>query len=489
MKTKSVRHFLSVFAIMLILCLNSYAQSTVIGPIQFRPGKSALKLFDMADYCLVPAVVNGEAPYQVYFPKNIRYLKIEDSSQPLFFDLYADHEIKNIYIGRTIDKFDTNRWGIDCKKVILGKNLKELIPEALNKYNVFRSTDTIIALSEIPIPIPYEVTKKMTVLVPKGAASSYQNAAFWKEMNIVEKEEPTEAEKIFEQMTPEMVTANFANFLGQLEQKEMPSEQKKVILDALVRFYENTDPAKAAELKEKAEKSGALAYDEKIKAISANPTPENCNAALEYFVKLDKPDYSLKVLEIYANSEYGKKDKDILLKLGLIYRNGEAGPNVLLWGIKTATNKATAMKWFQKAREAGSVGALFFMADLYWTGGNGIVKNRVQAAKLYQELVKNHGDVSIGEASLNDRSIANYRYGYCLENGIGVLKNIPLAHAYYKDSYEADAYYRSGVLVEKRFVEKDLWPSQRRERLDFLYRTAAEKGHQQAKQALNRLYR
>lgn len=207
--------------------------------------------------------------------------------------------------------------------------------------------------------------------------------------------------------------------------------------------------------------------------------------AMDYYKKISRPDLILKALKKAA-----VKSKDACLRLGYIYRTGHDWETKET-GVKTTKNIATALKWYQKARDFGSKAALFFMADCYWTGGNGVVANKTKAVQLYLQMQKEHEifDLNIAEADYKEKSMAYYRMGYCYENGIGVTKNINSAWYYYCDSNEPDAYYRRGVMLQRRWVYETLRPDLRMQQCRQLYQMAANMGHAQAKQALNRMYR
>ena len=223
------------------------------------------------------------------------------------------------------------------------------------------------------------------------------------------------------------------------------------------------------------------------KLLETDASEQFCVDAMEFYRKINRSDKILQILELCAEKSH---NRDAMLRLGDIYRNGKD------WefkksGIKVAKNLATAMKWYKMAREAGSKAALFFMADCYWTGGTGVTQNRVQAAKLYQQLM-NEAEIlhlNISQAEPDEKSKANYRMGYCLETGTGVVKNIPFAWDLYCKSNEAEAYYRRGVMLEKHWVYERLRPDLRIQQVRQLYQTAANMGHKQAQQALNRTYR
>lgn len=222
-----------------------------------------------------------------------------------------------------------------------------------------------------------------------------------------------------------------------------------------------------------------------LKLGTTSTSESDAIAAMDFFRKTNQPKQILKILESLSM----KGNRDAGLRVGDIYRTGHDW-DFKKSGITVTKNLATAVKWYQKAREAGSKAALFFMADCYWTGGTGIAQNRVQAAKLYKQLVDEAGlvNLSISEAENDEKSAANYRYGYCLENGIGVVKNIKAAWDFYSASNEADAYYRRGVMLEKRWVFETLRPDYRKKQVRELYQWAAGKGSKPAQQALNRVY-
>lgn len=223
------------------------------------------------------------------------------------------------------------------------------------------------------------------------------------------------------------------------------------------------------------------------KLLETDASEQYCVDAMDFFRKTNQPQKILKILEISAEKT---NNRDAMLRLGDIYRNGKDW-DFKKSGITVTKNLATAMKWYKKARDAGSKAALFFMADCYWTGGTGVTQNRAQAAKLYQQLMNEVGilHLNISEAEPDEKSKANYRMGYCLETGTGVVKNIPFAWDLYCNSNEADAYYRRGVMLEKRWVYERLRPDLRKQQVRQLYQTAANMGHKQAQQALNRMYR
>lgn len=223
------------------------------------------------------------------------------------------------------------------------------------------------------------------------------------------------------------------------------------------------------------------------KLLETDASEQYCVDAMDFFRKTSQPQKILKILEISAEKT---NNRDAMLRLGDIYRNGKDW-DFKKSGITVTKNLATAMKWYKKARDAGSKAALFFMADCYWTGGTGVTQNRAQAAKLYQQLMNEVGilHLNISEAEPDEKSKANYRMGYCLETGTGVVKNIPFAWDLYCKSNEAEAYYRRGVMLEKRWVYERLRPDLRKQQVRQLYQTAANMGHKQAQQALNRMYR
>lgn len=223
------------------------------------------------------------------------------------------------------------------------------------------------------------------------------------------------------------------------------------------------------------------------KLLETDASEQYCVDAMNFFRKNNRSDKILQVLKLCAEKS---NNRDAMLRLGDIYRNGHD------WefkksGIEVTKNYATALNWYKKARETGSKAALFFMADCYWNGGPGVPQNRVQAGKLYNQLKEEAGliNMNISEAELLEKSRANYQFGYCLETGTGVVKNIPLAWAMYSESIEADAYYRKAVMLEKRWVEPTLRYDYRKQRCRVLYQLAANLGHKQAQQALNRIYR
>lgn len=223
------------------------------------------------------------------------------------------------------------------------------------------------------------------------------------------------------------------------------------------------------------------------KLLETDASERYCVDAMDFFRKTNQSQKILKILEISAEKT---NNRDAMLRLGDIYRNGKDW-DFKKSGITVTKNLATAMKWYKKARDAGSKAALFFMADCYWTGGTGVTQNRAQAAKLYQQLMNKVGilHLNISEAEPDEKSKANYRMGYCLETGTGVVKNIPFAWDLYCKSNEAEAYYRRGVMLEKRWVYERLRPDLRKQQVRQLYQTAANMGHKQAQQALNRMYR
>ncbi len=223
------------------------------------------------------------------------------------------------------------------------------------------------------------------------------------------------------------------------------------------------------------------------KLLQTDASEQYCVDAMSFYRKANRSDKILEILELSAEKS---KNRDAMLRLGDIYRNGKDW-DFKKSGITVTKNLATAMKWYKKARDAGSKAALFFMADCYWTGGTGVTQNRAQAAKLYQQLMNEVGilHLNISEAEPDEKSKANYRMGYCLETGTGVVKNIPFAWDLYCKSNEAEAYYRRGVMLEKRWVYERLRPDLRKQQVRQLYQTAANMGHKQAQQALNRMYR
>ena len=235
------------------------------------------------------------------------------------------------------------------------------------------------------------------------------------------------------------------------------------------------------------EKNNAEAEKWYSKLLETDASEKYCVDAMDFFRKTNQPNKILKILETSAENT---NNRDAMLRLGDIYRNGKDW-DFKKSGITVTKNLATAMKWYKKARETGSRAALFFMADCYWTGGTGVTQNRAQAAKLYKQLMEEAGllNLNISEAERDEQSKANYRYGYCLETGTGVIKNIPSAWNFYLESNEADAYYRRGVMLEKRWVHERLRPDLRKQQVRQLYQTAANMGHKQAQQALNRMYR
>lgn len=235
------------------------------------------------------------------------------------------------------------------------------------------------------------------------------------------------------------------------------------------------------------EKNNAEAEKWYSKLLETDASEKYCVDAMDFFRKTNQPNKILKILETSAEKT---NNRDAMLRLGDIYRNGKDW-DFKKSGITVTKNLATAMKWYKKARETGSRAALFFMADCYWTGGTGVTQNRAQAAKLYKQLMEEAGllNLNISEAERDEQSKANYRYGYCLETGTGVIKNIPSAWNFYLESNEADAYYRRGVMLEKRWVHERLRPDLRKQQVRQLYQTAANMGHKQAQQALNRMYR
>ncbi len=223
------------------------------------------------------------------------------------------------------------------------------------------------------------------------------------------------------------------------------------------------------------------------KLLDANISEQYYVDAIDFFRKQNRSDKILQVLEISAEKS---GNRDAMLRLGDIYRNGHD------WefknsGIKVAKNLATALKWYKKARETGSKAALFFMADCYWTGGTGLPQNRAQAGKLYKQLMEEAYlvNLNISEAEPEEQSKANYQYGYCLETGTGVVKNIPLAWDLYGKSNEAEAYYRKAMMLEKKWVFPTLRYDLRKQQCRTLYQIAADLGHKQAIQALNRMYK
>lgn len=222
------------------------------------------------------------------------------------------------------------------------------------------------------------------------------------------------------------------------------------------------------------------------KLLKTNANEQFTVDAMEYFRKINRSDLIYKALESSASNN----NKDACLRLGDIYRYGHDW-DFKKSGISVQKNYATAIKWYEKAREAGSKAALFFMADCYWKGGYGVTQNRVMAGKLYEKLMNEAGllNLKITEAEPEERSVASYQFGVCLETGAGVVKNMNRAWNFYCDSDEADAYYRRGVMVQKRWVKETLLPSVRVQLYRQLYQEAARKGHEKAKQALNNSYK
>ena len=228
------------------------------------------------------------------------------------------------------------------------------------------------------------------------------------------------------------------------------------------------------------------AFEWYTKLLEIDVSEQVAITAMNFFRKINRSDLILNTLEKLAASS----NRDGMLRVGDIYRNGHDWSSKET-GITVKKNYVTAIKWYKKANEAGSRAALFFMADCYWKGGNGITQNRAQAGKLYQQMLDESGisNVKISQAEPEERSEASYQFGYCLETGAGVVRNISRAWDFYCDSYEADAYYRRAVMLEKQWVKETMWPDARKRECRQLYQMAANKGHAKAKQALNRTYK
>lgn len=228
------------------------------------------------------------------------------------------------------------------------------------------------------------------------------------------------------------------------------------------------------------------AFEWYTKLLEIDVSEQVAITAMNFFRKINRSDLILNTLEKLAASG----NRDGMLRVGDIYRNGHDWSSKET-GITVKKNYVTAIKWYKKANEAGSRAALFFMADCYWKGGNGITQNRAQAGKLYQQMLDESGisNVKISQAEPEERSEASYQFGYCLETGAGVVRDINRAWDFYCDSYEADAYYRRAVMLEKQWVKETLWPDARKRECRQLYQKAANKGHAKAKQALNRMYK
>ena len=228
------------------------------------------------------------------------------------------------------------------------------------------------------------------------------------------------------------------------------------------------------------------AFEWYTKLLEIDVSEQVAITAMNFFRKINRSDLILNTLEKLAASG----NRDGMLRVGDIYRNGHDWSSKET-GITVKKNYVTAIKWYKKANEAGSRAALFFMADCYWKGGNGITQNRAQAGKLYQQMLDESGisNVKISQAEKEERSEASYQFGYCLETGAGVVRDINRAWDFYCDSYEADAYYRRAVMLEKQWVKETLWPDARKRECRQLYQKAANKGHAKAKQALNRMYK
>lgn len=228
------------------------------------------------------------------------------------------------------------------------------------------------------------------------------------------------------------------------------------------------------------------AFEWYTKLLEIDVSEQVAITAMNFFRKINRSDLILNTLEKLAASG----NRDGMLRVGDIYRNGHDWSSKET-GITVKKNYVTAIKWYKKANEAGSRAALFFMADCYWKGGNGITQNRAQAGKLYQQMLDESGisNVKISQAEPEERSEASYQFGYCLETGAGVVRDINRAWDFYCDSYEADAYYRRAVMLEKQWVKETLWPDARKRECRQLYQKAANKGHAKAKQALNRTYK
>lgn len=245
-------------------------------------------------------------------------------------------------------------------------------------------------------------------------------------------------------------------------------------ISALASWYENM------------EKNNEKAIEWYTKLLETDASEQTAIKVMDYFRKINRPDLIFKTLEKCASGG----NRDAMLRIGDIYRNGHDWSSKKT-GITVKKDYVTAIKWYKKAHDVGSRAALFFMADCYWKGGNGVTQNRAQAGKLYQQMMNEAGifNVRITEAEPEERSEASYQFGYCLETGTGVVKDMNRAWNFYCDSYEADAYYRRAVMLERKWVKERLRPDYRMQECRELYQMAANKGHKQAQQALNRTYR
>ena len=118
--------------------------------------------------------------------------------------------------------------------------------------------------------------------------------------------------------------------------------------------------------------------------------------------------------------------------LAVAYENGR--------GVEQDPKKA--LQWYEKAADLGSANAQTNLGYCHHFGKFGLRIDLVKAAEYYK---------AAAEPKLGNFGIAQYNYGYCLENGIGVDKNVKEAIKWYRrgaaqnNPHSKDALTRLGV--------------------------------------------
>lgn len=310
---KQTFRFANILIYMLFAWIGTEAQKIEIGPLVYtidNDGKAVGELSEMKsvndhfDVIVIPAnVASKGVRHKVKsikegsFPYNVKYLKIEDSKDPLYFPQPRKGlNVEYLYIGRDF----SNRAINNAKTIIVGKNVTYL------SYNVISGADTIIVQSELPVffdanqmgdilkdiqkdnngnIVSGKLPRKFTLIVPKGTKQTYKRANIWKEMDIIERDEPTAIENYFNKLRIYDMPVTHVNAHFYYEKAERFIKKNKVI-------QENTDgrtPRIWAETKKNKDGSYSyLVYRKNTGGHNGYYYPELAQTFLFYEIKVSK---------------------------------------------------------------------------------------------------------------------------------------------------------------------------------------------------------
>lgn len=343
---KQTFRFANILISMLFAWIGTEAQKIEIGPLVYtidNDGKAVgelsdfMSVNDLFDVIVIPANVASkgvrhkvESIKEGSFPYNVKYLKIEDSKEPLYFPQPRKGlNVEYLYIGRDF----INRVIINAKTIIVGKNVTDLKSDG---YDVISGADTIIVQSELPVfldtnqmgnilkdiqkdnngnIVSGKLKRKFTLIVPKGTKQAYKRANVWKEMDIIERDEPTAIENYFNKLRIYDMPIAHANAHFYYEKAENFIKKNKVI-------QENTDgrtPRIWAETKKNKDGSYSyLVYRKNTGGHNGHYYPELAQTYLFYEIKVSKNaiSYYREDSAIVPSDFYTPEETSDIMKIG-----------------------------------------------------------------------------------------------------------------------------------------------------------------------------